>query len=322
MGKKYECDLCNFLTGRLFNYNSHLSSKKHINNATKIAVFVAPKNENFERQIESSSPKNETRAGIIQCEYCKKEISAKRNLNRHYKVCKEKRKHDREKQKQDLENEKNDLIKKLEEELSKEKKESLKKEELCQQKEEELLKEKTSKEEIEEKYKEILEQIVKGKISNGKVINNINMIYVQNNFKDAHNFEDLMNEPLTQDEIDNILKYGPMAGCLDLITTRCVDNIDAKKRPLHCVDSSRNKYLLKTDDKWKVDDHGKAILKKSFPKIRELYLLDADEIREASHKEILKFNENMMSLYEMEKKGHIKIIKVLNDKVLLKNIDA
>ena len=60
----------------------------------------------------------------------------------------------------------------------------------------------------------------------------------------AKNYSDLMKHPLTNDEIEYINEYGLTSGCYKMIKDRCITNIKLEERPMHCVDPSRNKYIL------------------------------------------------------------------------------
>ena len=141
--------------------------------------------------------------------------------------------------------------------------------------------------------------------------NNLNMFHIVNNYKDAYNLEDLMNSPLTDNEMDFIIKNGATAGCFELLKTRCIDNIELPKRPFHCVDMSRSKYMLRSNDTWNVDLKGEKILKQTCPKIRSVYPTD-------DLSDMVTYGKNMAQLLDMEYKSK-KIIGYLNNKALLKN---
>jgi len=218
----------------------------------------------------------------------------------------------------------------IQEQFMKEKEAVLQQEKLSREQfmreKEEILREKEElkreKDDIQKRHNDILESIVKGTAGSTTTLNTVNMFYVQNNFTDAHNIEDLMEKPLTQPEIDHINKCGPLSGCLNLIKTRCVDNVEEKKRPFHCVDSARSKYMLKTEDKWTIDNHGKELLNKSLPKIEQQCILSEDERAIASYNDLVKNNKNMLELMKANKSGTSKVIRNLNDQVLLKNVET
>jgi len=78
----YNCEICNYSTNKLFNYNKHLNTKKHIDNENKNTI---PKNGIEIPKNGIGVPKND-----IKCCYCNKIIKFKNHLKRHYDTCKEK----------------------------------------------------------------------------------------------------------------------------------------------------------------------------------------------------------------------------------------
>ena len=142
--------------------------------------------------------------------------------------------------------------------------------------------------------------------------NSINMYHIINNFKEAHNFEDLMNAPLTTIEKEYIIKNGSILGCYQLLKSRCIDDVDLEKRPFHCLDGSRSKYLLRTNDDWNVDTKGEKILNCSYKKLKDVYVID-------NYDNLEEYSKNMKQLLDVEGLGRKKIIKELNKQTLLKN---
>jgi hypothetical protein len=138
------------------------------------------------------------------------------------------------------------------------------------------------------------------------------MYYVINNYKDAHNIEDLLNSPLTDEEKQYIFENGSILGCYKLLQSRCIDNIDVDKRPFHCLDVSRCKYLLRSKNDWGVDQCGEQILILGCNKIKDAY-----DIKDISDLE--QYGKNMEQLIKLETEGKPKILKELNKKALLKN---
>ena len=207
MVKKYNCQICNYITDRLSSYNKHLLTKKHIENETNKATIKLSRNEVATSINEGRTSKNEEilRKNQIKCNYCQK-ILYKSNKNRHYQACKEKEKYELEetmqKTKQDLEekisileNKKLELDNRLKgekQEIEKLKK-RLRNEELC-------------KLEIQKNYNEIIKMLIENGILGNNMINShnkqtINQVYIMNNVNDACNFSDLMAPTLTNAEI-------------------------------------------------------------------------------------------------------------------------
>jgi len=247
----------------------------------------------------------------IICKYCKKELSAKRSLKRHYKACKMKPKRDLE---VTTTIEKNNLVKKIKDQGNKLEEKDNKLEEkdtIIKQYEEKL-------QEIEREYFNFTKKMAEKDGGNKTVNNNtFNMFFVLNNYDEAYNIEELMDPPLTEDEIKYILLRGAIAGCYKLILNRCIDNIKLEKRPLHCVDSSRNKYLLHTENEWSIDLNGSKLLRGIYPKVRSVFDLQINE--GDSPKRVNEVLKNMEQIRDLELYGEKRILKYLNRKTLLKN---
>ena len=172
------------------------------------------------------------------CEFCGILLSTVRNRSRHHSICKIKQ-HKEENIKDKLLNEKEKEIKELKNELRDLEKDFLK----------------FAKEQINSN-KSVINNTNNGTIDNRQY----NMYYVINNYKDAHNIEDLLNSPLTEEEKKYILDNGSILGCYKLLQSRCIDDIEIDKRPFHCIDISRCKYLLRSKNDWDVDQCGESIL--------------------------------------------------------------
>ena len=178
---------------------------------------------------------------------------------------------------------------------------------------------------VEKEYFNMLKTIANND-SNGKTINNninnniknLNMFYVINNFKNAHNYEDLMSPPLTAGETKYILENGALSGCYNLITKRCIDGIYIEQRPIHCVDGARSKYLLHTDNDWNIDNKCEQILNRAYPKIKKVF----DVTKEFDYNDEIAMNKHLNDARQiicLEKDGRKKIVNELNKKTLLKN---
>ncbi len=73
MSQKYTCKICKYSTDREYDYKKHQLTKKHIKN---IELFNIPNNGN--------TSLHNTK---LKCKYCKKTISYKNHIKRHYKRC-------------------------------------------------------------------------------------------------------------------------------------------------------------------------------------------------------------------------------------------
>lgn len=216
------------------------------------------------------------------CKYCTKQMSTVKNLKRHYKLCKDKQ------------------IYKREQKLQKQLKKIEKKAEML--------------EEVQNDYQDLLKQIVSSK-TNKKAIN---VHYIINNFTEALNYEDLMSPEMTEEERKQIEHLEPLAATVYMIEKRCINNIEIHKRPLHCLDTSRNKYMVRTQNQWKIDHYAKHILKGASQHLFSMYLTDPTDT-DLPIEQIMKNQQKLITLES--KKSQNKMIHDLNDKVHIKNIN-
>ena len=317
---KYICKRCKKYFRQKIDYNRHINRKnpcrvkinqKHTNiykvdniedsnvtindgetyyNKQTVAKNATTVAKNATMVAKNATDKNTYTANNLSrtiCKYCGKHISAYKYMKRHYKSCKHK-----------IEIEKDIIIHEQAKEL------------------EEKNKELQNLKNIEKEYFEFMKKMADKSTISNTIYNNYNMFYVLNNYKSPHNFEDLMAPALTQKEKDYIIKYGAIAGCFKLLEIRCLDNIEIEKRPFHCVDGSRTKYMLHTNNDWVVDNNGTKILNSTYPKIRSVYnyrIIDNDCDLDDKI-------ENLKQLVNMESNvGKKQILKELIKRTLLKN---
>jgi len=272
MPKKFNCKICNYSTDIHCNYKKHLTTKRHIGTKKNI---------------------------ITKCEYCQKKLADNKGLKRHQNICKKKNGKELEKSKDEIIRQLMDKVfdeKKGQDELTNTTKKLIEKNENLQQ-------------DIRKFIKKLDNQTIDNTTINNN--NQYNMYYVINNFNDAYNYEDLMAPPLTEKEKAFIIEIGASAGCYKLLNTRCIENIDVKKRPFHCTDLSRNKYMLRKNNDWVVDPRGEKILDIAYPLIKSVHLMDESVSIEQRIK-------NMEQIIDLENKRK-RIICDLNKKALLKN---
>jgi hypothetical protein len=111
----YNCNICNYITKRQYDFNKHLKTKKHLNNEKNYVEekcklqsshHKIPQNTTFSPQ-NTTQISDHTNKEYINCEYCYKEFSRIDSLNRHIeKYCKKKRELDK------MENENSKIIEK------------------------------------------------------------------------------------------------------------------------------------------------------------------------------------------------------------------
>ena len=291
--KTYYCKKCKYTTEKKFNFNKHCKTKKHIDNDL-------PPVSGEDTPISGAIPPV---AGVISskyfiCEYCRNEFLFK-HKSRHYSRCKTK---------QNLEVKSE--IKELQKLTSKLKKELEKKDEKI--------------DEIEKDMFDFMKSMVKmnqttnitnntnNTNSNNKINNNnYNMYYIINNYKNAENIEDVLESPLTQEELDYIDKNGSLLGSYNVIKGRCVTDKDLSKRPVHCTDFTRKKYLLRYKNEWIVDPRADKLLTMTFNKMKNAYDLECEDLNERI--------TNTQELLKLDIDGRKKLNTQIGKDVLLKN---
>jgi len=69
-----------------------------------------------------------------------------------------------------------------------------------------------------------------------------------------------MSKECTEEDIKYMIRYGYLKGSLRLIQKRCIEGIPVNLRPLHCVDASRKKLLIKKKHIWETDANHEKLL--------------------------------------------------------------
>lgn len=311
---KYDCKICEYTTSRKYDYTRHIKSKKHI----KIYKYLS-KSKHKDSLNGSKDSLNESKeynicpTNIVEttkCIYCNKNIIYKKNINRHYSRCQRKIGIEYSlKKEQDIIKEKDNIIETLQQE----------------------------KKQAEEDLMNLMRDVVKSKatitINNNTIKNKndnnnhtINMLYIMKNYNDVEDYDTIMNEPASKEEKQRLLTLGADYAVEDLLKTRCITNIPANKRPIHCVDVSRDKFVVRRNNRWKIDNRGKMIMEGTFPIIREIFLQDSgkeicDMAKDGDMKGIDKLlhNQNIASNIVAHKKDK-DIMETIKNNISTKNI--
>lgn len=309
MDKKYICNTCVYETDRLFNYKIHLKTKRHIAKVQKFTSKKSSKKDDISSKNEDRSSKKDEKTR--KCEYCANLYSYK-NIARHLKTCKKKPLHEVTRQITSITAEKK-AIEKQKQQLAKEK-EAIEKEKTYIKIRNEILE--NDLKELKNDYNELIKEVV---LHTNSKKTTINMFYIMNNFTEARNFDDLMRPPLTDKEMEEQARIGDvLQGSVRLIANRCINNLKVQERPLHCVDTARNKYLLRHSNRWIVDPDGDRIISTTYRKMHSIYLKDIEDCSDIdktmkTQQQLLKFGK---------KKNQQKIIKDLNTKLDIKSINV
>jgi hypothetical protein len=99
-----------------------------------------------------------------------------------------------------------------------------------------------------------------------------NFQHIDKNFNTAKNLEDVMRIDNVTEEIYKTChnKY-INNGATHIFRTLCVDDIDLEERSIHCLDSSRRNYAVRTKNTWKRDCGGSIARSICQPVIKKVY---------------------------------------------------
>ena len=306
--QNYYCKKCHYTSKNKYNFTKHCETKKHLKNYTPLSREDGP----LSREDGPLSSEEKKYNKKFTCEYCGTEF-LKKNKARHFKLCKIKKETVMGSEIEELRKLTNKLQEKLE-----------KKDNIIEKRMQDMdrqFQELQSCTDVREK--EMLKfmkslaltnnsNITNNTTNNTKINNNnYNMYYIINNFTEAENIEDIMASPLTQEELDYIEKNGSILGSYKLIKDRCITDKDISKRPVHCTDIPRKKYLLRFNNEWIIDQQADKLLTMTFNKMKDAYDLDTNNVYDRL--------KNTNELINLDINGRKKINKQISSDVLLKN---
>ena len=231
--KKFCCELCNYNTSSLKDYNKHLITDKH-NSRTKL------------NDLEHISPKNPTE---YICKKCNKIYRARNSLWYHEQKC----------NKKDVDTSTEPSDKQLIMLLLKQNSEIIKENS-------ELRKEQTD-------IKELILEIVKNgthNTTNNAITNNTNShnkafnlnFFLNETCKNAMNITDFVESiKLQLSDFMTIGEVGFVEGISNIIVKN-LNSLDETVRPIHCTDQKRETFYVKDENQWeKEEDDRKNIHK-------------------------------------------------------------
>jgi len=224
----YSCKLCDLYTSKLFDYNKHLSTRKHQKNVTL-------------NQIKEKS------ANLSQshdCDNCGKKYKNRNGLWYHQKKCKEiNSETTTEPPKQEQQN---TLVLDTATVL-----------ELIRQNQE-------FKTLLLEQQNKIIDLAGKPNTINNTVNSNntFNLqVFLNETCKDAMNIREFIeNLNIQLKELENVGNNGYVTGISDIILKR-IKGLDVSKRPLHCTDVKRETMYIRDENEWNKDTEEKSKLK-------------------------------------------------------------
>lgn len=261
IANKYECLACDYFTSNQYDYNKHLSTRKHKNNLYG----------NQLRRVETDPcPTGIIKSGF-NCQHCYKSYMNRSGLWKHSKICKPPPVEDT-------------LEESLENSIVLNDKQTAHTEgghsssQLSDEVIIEFIKQNQEfKELIIEQQNKLIELASKPStvITQNNQSFNLN-VFLNETCKDAMTMKDFIaNVDINMRELENVGINGYVVGISDIILSR-LNQLDISKRPLHCTDLKREVVYVRDDDAWcKDDDNTKLrnmithIAKKNYNKIPE-----------------------------------------------------
>jgi len=248
--KKYYCKICDYKTANLFDYNKHMSTRKHQKKA-------------ISNQIEPNRTENSelSQSGFI-CEKCNKSYLSKSGLWNHKKKCSLK----------SIENTLSvtditnpslimNLIKENQEFKSL------------------LIEQQRMQMEQQKENKELMNKVIELSrepriVNHGTMTQNNNnkfnlQFFLNDTCKDAITLQQFIdNIQISLEDLENLGKNGYLKGISDIFINK-LNTLDITKRPIHCTDVKREVIYLKEEDAWNKDDKDNTKLKNAIRTVED-----------------------------------------------------
>ena len=345
---KYVCNICNYNTSILQNYNKHIMTLKHKSNTNNeflaisgnikngknifncnICNFQCNNKSNYDKHLltekQNKNVNGENKEIKHICYQCNKEYSNYNALWKHKKTCVIINNHREPEELQNKFTPCNAITPELFMEVLKESKEL--QNVLIEQNKElqnKLL------EQNAEHHKQIIELASKQSIVNNNTNNQFNLhFFLNETCKDAMNIVDFVNSlKLTTDDFETTGKLGFIDG-ISRIFIKELKKIETEKLPIHCTDFKRETVYIKDNNTWEKENDDKKRLKWAIDSIGQLNLNliqewqeKFPECRENNTKENEKFIELALVALggrgkEQEDKFRDKIMKNVLKEVVL-----
>ena len=219
--RKYFCINCDYGTCKKSNYETHISTAKHLN-GLKCDV------------LESFGNENKPKTSDFVCENCEKEFKNRSGLWKHHKICK-KNESDSPGISKNADD-KDDLINYL------------------------IKENKEFKNLILEIVKKDTYTTNNNTTNSHNKAFNLNL-FLNETCKDAMNIMDFVESiQLQLSDLVNMGEVGYVEGISNIIVKN-LNALDISQRPVHCTDKKRETIYIKDENKWEKDDEQKKIRK-------------------------------------------------------------
>ena len=243
----FYCEKCDYKTSSSSNYAKHLSTRKHILNASL--------NENYSQHI---------------CEYCNKIYKNRNGLWYHKKKC----------EKKDM----NIIVKENqnEDDNTEESKVEIQNNEDLVYKDMFLSMVQENKE-MRKTIQELIPKLGHNNVTNTYNTNTTNHnhfnmnIFLNTHCKNAINLVDFVESlQLEMSDLENNGKYGFVEG-MSKIFIRGLQELDVYKRPIHCSDSKRDILYVKENNEWNKEDEDYTNMKEAISQVKRKNLIKVEE---------------------------------------------
>jgi hypothetical protein len=237
--KTYRCEMCDYTTSNLFDFNKHTQTKKHTQSDLSMAI------DDFSIDGEQKSQKKE-----FICFACNKVYKDNSGLWRHKKNC------------CFIQNTYDDKISTTTNQITPELVLS-------------VLKQNTELTNLVVEQNKTIMELAKngtGQNINMQNVNNNNKTFNLNVFlnetcKDAMNIMDFVDSLQLQiSDLENVGKLGFVEGISNIIVKN-LQALDVHKRPVHCADKKREVIYIKDEDKWERESEEKNKMRKVIKKV-------------------------------------------------------
>jgi len=255
--KEYICNVCDYNTCNLFDFNKHNSTRKHIKREKENEI-----EQNRTENLEKSQP------GIV-CKNCNKLYLSKSGLWSHNKKCIEKPVENTVsipnaitpellmnifKQNQEIQN----LL------VEQNKMNQLA---LIEQQKQNIVQQKENNENQTKLINKVIELSKEPRIvNNGTMTQNNNQkfnlqFFLNDTCKDAITIQQFINNiQISLEDLESVGRNGHIKGISEIVLKE-LKTLDVTKRPIHCTDLKREVIYLKEEDAWNKDDDENTKLK-------------------------------------------------------------
>jgi hypothetical protein len=285
--KKYMCELCDYNTSSLKDYNKHLHTPKHLNR-TNLNIL---------------EQKNPPKSQEYTCKYCSKSYKARNSLWYHEQKCSEITNKQYIEEKAKSITDKDELIMFLIKE--------------CTDYKNMLI-------EQQGMMMKVIENGV-GNNSHNNISNNNNktfnlQVFLNETCKDAMNITDFVDSiKLQLTDLEKFAEVGYVEGISNIITSN-LKTLDVTQRPVHCTDKKRETMYIKDENQWNKEDDKKTKLKKVINKIadKNIKLLPAfrekyPDYKNSSSKTSDKYDKMVLEVMTTDPDKEDKIIRNISN---------